>query len=256
MPDVKLSLEGDIFAPSAIAFDEQSATPVEMSAEKVKETVQEFKQAAARAKEAGFDVIEIHAAHGYLIHEFLSPLSNHRTDEYGGSPENRYRFLREIIDEVKQVWDGPLFVRVSASDYTDKGLDIADHIGFAKWMKEQGVDLIDCSSGALVHADINVFPGYQVSFAEKIREQADMATGAVGMITDGSMAEEILQNGRADLIFIGREPFARSILCKNCCETGSIQRFRPLFNTKEAGNAHKRYPVEDISFFIFRETIG
>ncbi|KIU11549.1 NADPH dehydrogenase NamA [Bacillus subtilis] len=92
-----------------------------MSAEKVKETVQEFKQAAARAKEAGFDVIEIHAAHGYLIHEFLSPLSNHRTDEYGGSPENRYRFLREIIDEVKQVWDGPLFVRVSASDYTDKG---------------------------------------------------------------------------------------------------------------------------------------
>lgn len=176
-----------------------------MTTEKVKETVQEFKQAAARAKEAGFDVIEIHAAHGYLIHEFLSPLSNHRTDEYGGSPENRYRFLREIIDEVKQVWDGPLFVRVSASDYTDKGLDIADHIGFAKWMKEQGVDLIDCSSGALVQADINVFPGYQVSFAEKIREQADMATGAVGMITNGSMAEEILQNNRADLIFIGRE---------------------------------------------------
>ncbi|MCC2526011.1 NADPH dehydrogenase NamA [Bacillus halotolerans] len=201
----KAELEGDIFAPSAIAFDEQSSTPVEMTTEKVKETVQEFKQAAARAKEAGFDVIEIHAAHGYLIHEFLSPLSNHRTDEYGGSPENRYRFLREIIDEVKQVWDGPLFVRVSASDYTDKGLDIADHIGFAKWMKEQGVDLIDCSSGALVQADINVFPGYQVSFAEKIREQADMATGAVGMITNGSMAEEILQNNRADLIFIGRE---------------------------------------------------
>ncbi|PLS07338.1 NADPH dehydrogenase NamA [Bacillus halotolerans] len=201
----KAELEGDIFAPSAIEFDEQSSTPVEMTTEKVKETVQEFKQAAARAKEAGFDVIEIHAAHGYLIHEFLSPLSNHRTDEYGGSPENRYRFLREIIDEVNQVWDGPLFVRVSASDYTDKGLDIADHIGFAKWMKEQGVDLIDCSSGALVHADINVFPGYQVSFAEKIREQADMATGAVGMITNGSMAEEILQNNRADLIFIGRE---------------------------------------------------
>ena len=186
-----------------------------MTTEQIKETIQEFKQAAARAKEAGFDIIELHAAHGYLMHEFLSPLSNHRTDEYGGSHENRYRFLGETIEAVKEVWDGPLFVRISASDYTDKGLDIADHIGFAKWMKEQGVDLIDCSSGALVQADINVFPGYQVSFAEKIREQAEIATGAVGLITTGTMAEEILQNNRADLIFVAREllrdpHFARS----------------------------------------------
>ncbi|MCR9038744.1 NADPH dehydrogenase NamA [Bacillus sp. L381] len=211
----KAELDGDIYAPSAIPFDKQSKTPVEMTTEQIKETIQEFKQAAARAKEAGFDIIELHAAHGYLMHEFLSPLSNHRTDEYGGSHENRYRFLGETIDAVKEVWDGPLFVRVSASDYTDKGLDIADHIGFAKWMKEQGVDLIDCSSGALVQADINVFPGYQVSFAEKIREQAEIATGAVGLITTGTMAEEILQNNRADLIFVAREllrdpHFARS----------------------------------------------
>ncbi|MCW8786407.1 MULTISPECIES: NADPH dehydrogenase NamA [Bacillus] len=211
----KAELEGDIYAPSAIPFDEQSKTPAEMTTEQIKETVQEFKQAAARAKEAGFDIIELHAAHGYLMHEFLSPLSNHRTDEYGGSHENRYRFLGETIEAVKEVWDGPLFVRISASDYTDKGLDIADHIGFAKWMKEQGVDLIDCSSGALVQADINVFPGYQVSFAEKIREQAEIATGAVGLITTGTMAEEILQNNRADLIFVAREllrdpHFARS----------------------------------------------
>ncbi|MEH7817416.1 NADPH dehydrogenase NamA [Bacillus velezensis] len=211
----KAELEGDIYAPSAIPFDEQSKTPAEMTTEQIKETIQEFKQAAARAKEAGFDIIELHAAHGYLMHEFLSPLSNHRTDEYGGSHENRYRFLGETIEAVKEVWDGPLFVRISASDYTDKGLDIADHIGFAKWMKEQGVDLIDCSSGALVQADINVFPGYQVSFAEKIREQAEIATGAVGLITTGTMAEEILQNNRADLIFIAREllrdpHFARS----------------------------------------------
>ncbi|WP_424162749.1 NADPH dehydrogenase NamA [Bacillus amyloliquefaciens] len=211
----KAELDGDIYAPSAIPFDEQSKTPTEMTTEQIKETIQEFKQAAARAKEAGFDIIELHAAHGYLMHEFLSPLSNHRTDEYGGSHENRYRFLGETIDAVKEVWDGPLFVRVSASDYTDKGLDIADHIGFAKWMKEQGVDLIDCSSGALVQADINVFPGYQVSFAEKIREQAEIATGAVGLITTGTMAEEILQNNRADLIFVAREllrdpHFARS----------------------------------------------
>ncbi|WP_395096873.1 NADPH dehydrogenase NamA [Bacillus amyloliquefaciens] len=211
----KAELEGDIYAPSAIPFDEQSKTPAGMTTEQIKETIQEFKQAAARAKEAGFDIIELHAAHGYLMHEFLSPLSNHRTDEYGGSHENRYRFLGETIEAVKEVWDGPLFVRISASDYTDKGLDIADHIGFAKWMKEQGVDLIDCSSGALVQADINVFPGYQVSFAEKIREQAEIATGAVGLITTGTMAEEILQNNRADLIFVAREllrdpHFARS----------------------------------------------
>ncbi|MEK4544898.1 NADPH dehydrogenase NamA [Bacillus sp. FSL L8-0173] len=211
----KAELEGDIYAPSAIPFDEQSKTPAEMTTEQIKETIQEFKQAAARAKEAGFDIIELHAAHGYLMHEFLSPLSNHRTDEYGGSHENRYRFLGETIEAVKEVWDGPLFVRISASDYTDKGLDIADHIGFAKWMKEQGVDLIDCSSGALVQADIYVFPGYQVSFAEKIREQAEIATGAVGLITTGTMAEEILQNNRADLIFVAREllrdpHFARS----------------------------------------------
>lgn len=133
----KAELEGDIYAPSAIPFDEQSKTPAEMTTEQIKETIQEFKQAAARAKEAGFDIIELHAAHGYLMHEFLSPLSNHRTDEYGGSHENRYRFLGETIEAVKEVWDGPLFVRISASDYTDKGLDIADHIGFAKWMKEQ-----------------------------------------------------------------------------------------------------------------------
>ncbi|MDU0811604.1 NADPH dehydrogenase NamA [Bacillus siamensis] len=211
----KAELDGEIYAPSAIPFDEQSKTPAEMTIEQIKETIQEFKQAAARAKKAGFDIIELHAAHGYLMHEFLSPLSNHRTDEYGGSHENRYRFLGETIEAVKEVWDGPLFVRVSASDYTDKGLDIADHIGFAKWMKEQGVDLIDCSSGALVQADINVFPGYQVSFAEKIREQAEIATGAVGLITTGTMAEEILQNNRADLIFVAREllrdpHFARS----------------------------------------------
>ncbi|WP_049626975.1 NADPH dehydrogenase NamA [Bacillus sp. JFL15] len=211
----KAELDGEIYAPSAIPFDEQSKTPAEMTIEQIKETIQEFKQAAARAKKAGFDIIELHAAHGYLMHEFLSPLSNHRTDEYGGSHENRYRFLGETIEAVKEVWDGPLFVRVSASDYTDKGLDIADHIGFAKWMKEQGVDLIDCSSGALVQADINVFPGYQVSFSEKIREQAEIATGAVGLITTGTMAEEILQNNRADLIFVAREllrdpHFARS----------------------------------------------
>lgn len=201
----KATVEGDIYAPSAIAFDDKSKKPVEMTTEQIHETISTFKESARRSKEAGFDIIELHAAHGYLVHQFLSPLSNKRSDEYGGSAENRYRFLKEIIEAVKTEWDGPLFVRVSASDYTEGGLTVDDHVAFAKWMKEQGVNLIDVSSGALVHAPINVYPGYQVPFADKIKQQANIDTGAVGLITTGRQAEEILQSERADLIFVARE---------------------------------------------------
>jgi NADPH2 dehydrogenase len=201
----KAELDGEILAPSAIPFDDQSKTPKEMTKEDIAKTIAAFKQAAERAKRAGFDVIEIHAAHGYLIHEFLSPLSNHRTDEYGGSEENRYRFLKEVIEAVKTVWDGPLFVRVSANDYHPEGLRPENFVTIARWLKEQGVDLIDVSSGGLVHAKIPLYPGYQVRFAEKIKHEAEIATGAVGLITSGLHAEEILQNERADLIFIARE---------------------------------------------------
>ncbi|MBU8686361.1 NADPH dehydrogenase NamA [Priestia megaterium] len=201
----KATVEGDIYAPSAIAFDDKSKKPVEMTTEQIHETISAFKESARHSKEAGFDIIELHAAHGYLVHQFLSPLSNKRSDEYGGSAENRYRFLKEIIDAVKTEWEGPLFVRVSASDYTEGGLTVDDHVAFAKWMKEQGVDLIDVSSGALVHAPINVYPGYQVPFADKIKQQANIDTGAVGLITTGRQAEEILQSERADLIFVARE---------------------------------------------------
>ena len=201
----KAVLEGDILAPSALSFNDEMKTPVEMTADDVKETVTAFIKGAERAKKAGFDVIEIHGAHGYLINEFLSPLSNKRTDEYGGSAENRYRFLREIIDGIQQVWDGPLLVRVSAKDYNDEGLDVEDYVVFAQWMKEQGVDLIDVSSGALVPARIPVFPGYQVKLAETIKNGADIDTGAVGLITTGIQAEEILQNERADLVLLARE---------------------------------------------------
>ncbi len=201
----KATVEGDIYAPSAIAFDDKSKKPVEMTTEQIYETISAFKESARRSKEAGFDIIELHAAHGYLVHQFLSPLSNKRSDEYGGSAENRYRFLKEIIEAVKTEWDGPLFVRVSASDYTEGGLTVDGHVAFAKWMKEQGVDLIDVSSGALVHAPINVYPGYQVPFADKIKQQANIDTGAVGLITTGRQAEEILQSERADLIFVARE---------------------------------------------------
>ncbi|WP_201713407.1 NADPH dehydrogenase NamA [Rossellomorea arthrocnemi] len=201
----KAVLEGDILAPSAIPFNEEMKTPVEMTAGDIEETITAFIKGAERAKKAGFDVIEIHGAHGYLINEFLSPLSNKRRDEYGGSAENRYRFLREVIDGIQQVWDGPLLVRVSAKDYNDEGLDVGDYIVFAKWMKEQGVDLIDVSSGALVPARIPVFPGYQVKLAENIKNAAGIDTGAVGLITTGIQAEEILRNERADLILLARE---------------------------------------------------
>ncbi|MHA7137408.1 NADPH dehydrogenase NamA [Rossellomorea arthrocnemi] len=201
----KAVLEGDILAPSAIPFNDEMKTPVEMTANDIKETITAFIKGAERAKKAGFDVIEIHGAHGYLINEFLSPLSNKRTDEYGGSAENRYRFLREVIDGIQQVWDGPLLVRVSAKDYNKEGLDVEDYVVFAQWMKEQGVDLIDVSSGAVVPARIPVFPGYQVKLAETIKKEAKIDTGAVGLITTGIQAEEILQNDRADLVLLARE---------------------------------------------------
>ncbi|MBP2240785.1 NADPH2 dehydrogenase [Cytobacillus eiseniae] len=201
----KAVLEGEILAPSAIAFNEKSKRPKEMTKEEIQDTIEAFKLGAERAKKAGFEIIEIHGAHGYLINEFLSPLSNQRTDEYGGSAENRYRLLHEIIEAIKTVWEGPLFVRVSANDYHEDGLTPQDYVQFAHWMKEQGIDLIDVSSGAVVPAKINVYPGYQVTYAEKIRAEANIPTGAVGLITSPLHAEEILQNERADLIFLARE---------------------------------------------------
>ncbi|WP_026676853.1 NADPH dehydrogenase NamA [Fictibacillus gelatini] len=201
----KAELDGPIIAPSAISFSENMKRPEEMTIKQIQDTVQAFKEGARRAKEAGFDIIELHGAHGYLINEFLSPLSNHRKDEYGGSMEKRYRFLKEIIEAVKEVWSGPLFVRISANDYHEEGYGPADYAIMASWMKEQGVDLVDCSSGAVVRAKIDVYPGYQVPYAELIKKEANVLTGAVGLITSGIQAEEILKNERADLIFLARE---------------------------------------------------
>ncbi|MBB4825652.1 NADPH2 dehydrogenase [Sporosarcina luteola] len=201
----KATVEGTIYAPSAIAFNNQYKTPAEMTKDDIEETIAAFKEAAIRSKKAGFDVIEIHAAHGYLINEFLSPLSNQRTDDYGGSSEKRYRFLREIIDQIRSVWKGPLFVRISAHDYAEGGMAPQDYVEMARWMKTQDVDLIDVSSGAVVPARIDAFPGYQVPYAELLRREADIPTGAVGLITSAIQAEEILKNGRADLVLLARE---------------------------------------------------
>ncbi|WP_307328187.1 NADPH dehydrogenase NamA [Evansella vedderi] len=201
----KSTHEGEIIAPSAVPFNESSKVPKEMSLGDISDTIEAFKRGARRSKEAGFDIIEIHGAHGYLINEFLSPLSNKREDQYGGSRENRFRFLGEIIDNVKTVWDGPLFVRISADEYHEEGNNMDDFIYYSKEMKKLGVDLIDCSSGGVIPVGINPYPGYQVKYAETLRKEAEIATGAVGLITTGVQAEEILQNERADLIFVARE---------------------------------------------------
>ncbi|MDU0332759.1 NADPH dehydrogenase NamA [Paenibacillus sp. 3LSP] len=200
----KAELEETIIAPSAIPFPDKK-TPKAAESGDIRRIVEGFRDGARRAKEAGFDVIEIHAAHGYLLNEFLSPVTNHREDEYGGNADNRYRLLGEVIEAVNSVWSGPLFVRVSANEYDPQGNSLEQYIDYARRMKAQGVDLIDCSSGGLVPAQIQAFPGYQVNLAEQIRRQAEVATGAVGMITDPSHAEEVLCNGRADLVFLGRE---------------------------------------------------
>ena len=195
-------------APSPLPFYENDMVPHALSKEEIAAVVNDFKNAAARALKAGYKLIELHAAHGYLINEFLSPLSNQRTDEYGGSFENRMRFLLEIIAAVQTVWpaDLPLFVRISASDWAVGGWTIADSVQLAMILKKKGVDLVDASSGGVSStAKIPAGPGYQVKFAAAIKKETGMLTGAVGIITTAQQAEEILQQQQADLIIMARE---------------------------------------------------
>ncbi|KQQ99249.1 NADPH dehydrogenase [Arthrobacter sp. Leaf145] len=192
-------------APSAIAWGPESRVPEELTQDGIAEIVDAFRVAAARAKMAGFDVVEVHAAHGFLLNEFLSPISNKRTDEYGGDHAGRYRIVREVVDAVRTEWNGPLFVRISSTDYVDGGNTPEDFIVFGAWMKEQGVDLIDASSGGTAPVKVSSFPGFQVPAAELIRREVGIPTGAVGRIENGQQAEDIVRNGRADLVFIGRE---------------------------------------------------
>jgi 2,4-dienoyl-CoA reductase-like NADH-dependent reductase (Old Yellow Enzyme family) len=195
-------------APSAIPFSGSYPKPAALDENGVRAVVQAFADAARRALDAGFLVIEVHAAHGYLIDEFLSPLSNKRTDAYGGSFENRTRILREIVAGIRGVWPEhlPLFVRISATDWVEGGWDLKQSIELAKQIRPLGVDLIDCSSGGIVpDAKIPIGPGYQVPFAEAIRREAGILTAAVGMITTAAQATEILRDGKADLIVMARE---------------------------------------------------
>ena len=195
-------------APSAVAYNEKDEKPVALTAAGIEKVIADFKAATVRCIAAGYQVIEIHAAHGYLFHQFLSPLSNLRTDEYGGSFENRIRLLLEVTAAIKEVWpaENALFIRLSATDWAEGGWSPEESIKLAAILKEKGADLIDCSSGGNVpYQVIPVGPGYQVQFAEAIKKGADILTGAVGLITEAKQAEEILQEGRADLIFMARE---------------------------------------------------
>lgn len=194
-----------IVAPSSISFSDDYRVPVELDQNGINKIIKEFKDGAERADKAGFDTIEIHGAHGYLIHEFLSPLSNKRTDKYGGSRENRVRFLQEILTSVKQIWpaEKPILLRVSADDYTPGGIDKKEIVEIINLIKDQ-VDMIHVSSGGVVNARINSFPGYQVTHAETIRRDCDVPTIAVGLIQEYDHIEEIISNERADLVALGR----------------------------------------------------
>jgi 2,4-dienoyl-CoA reductase-like NADH-dependent reductase (Old Yellow Enzyme family) len=199
--------------------------------------VEAFAASARRALAAGFQVIEIHGAHGYLINEFLSPLSNQRTDEYGGSFENRIRFVSEIATAIRKVWPAtlPLFIRISASDWAEGGWTVDDSVELMKRLKPLGVDLVDCSSGGLVpYAKIELGPGYQVPFADAVRKGAAILTGAVGLITKPEQADEIVRQGRADLVLLARE-FLR-------------EPYWPLFAAKELG-AEPPVPVQYLRAF-------
>jgi 2,4-dienoyl-CoA reductase-like NADH-dependent reductase (Old Yellow Enzyme family) len=195
-------------APSAIPFLPSDNPPKELDIKGIEKIKADFRSAAKRALDAGFKLIDLHSAHGYLLHEFLSPLTNLRKDNYGGNFENRIRLLLEIVGEIQSVWpeNYPLIVRLSATDWAEKGWDIDEVVKLAAILKQKGVDLIDTSSGGLLpDVKIPFGPGYQVPFAGRIRKEAGIMTGAVGMITDALQAEEILNKGQADLILIGRE---------------------------------------------------
>ena len=197
-----------IVAPSAVRYDDACVVPTALTEEGIHEITAAFVQAAGRALLAGFQVVEVHAAHGYLLHQFLSPLSNRRSDDYGGSFENRTRLLREVVTAVRSVWPEhlPLLVRISATDWVEGGWEIEQSLELVRQLLPLGVDLIDCSSGGSApHAKVPLGPGYQTQFAEQIRRETGSRTSAVGMITDPAQADHIIRSGQADLVMLARE---------------------------------------------------
>lgn len=198
----------EVIAPSPLPFGDDHPVPVEMDEREIARVISLFAASARRAREAGFDVVELHAAHGYLISSFLSPITNHRTDRYGGSFENRIRFLLEVVEAVRSEWppEKPLFVRISCTDWMEGGWDLEQSVRLAQILKAGGeVDLMDCSSGGVdPRQKVDFYPGYQVPFAAAIRARAGIATGAVGLISSPDLAEQIVASGQADLVVMAR----------------------------------------------------
>ena len=197
-----------VVGPSPIAFSDRYQVPKALMVAEIRAIQQKFVQAAQRALEAGFEWLEIHAAHGYLLHEFYSPISNHREDEYGGSFENRIRFLVETAQAVRKVWPErlPLTTRISGTEWAEGGWDVPQSVALARVLKQEGLDLIDCSSGGNVaHVEIPLKPGYQVHIAAEVRKGADILTAAVGLISEPKQADEIIRDGKADIVLLGRE---------------------------------------------------
>jgi 2,4-dienoyl-CoA reductase-like NADH-dependent reductase (Old Yellow Enzyme family) len=218
------------WAPSAIPFDHDWQVPQALDLVGIRQVVADFRAAAERALSAGFRLIEIHAAHGYLLHQFLSPLSNRRTDDYGGSLQNRARLVCEVIAAIREVWpeDLPLWLRISATDWADDGWDIEQSVQLARLVKPLGIDLIDVSSGGLVpHVKIPLGPGYQAPFAASIRRDADIATGAVGLITEPEQAEAIIDGGTADVVLIARESLRDPYFPRRAAKTLGAQVAAP-----------------------------
>jgi len=231
--------------PSAIPINENSPVPKEMTIEDINKVKEEFKKAAQRADKAGFDIIEIHGAHGYLLHSFFSPISNHRNDLYGGSFENRIRFALEVIADIKSVWpeNKPLFYRLSSIDAPGEGADLQDNINLAKALKVAGVDVVDCSSGGITGSPVltksKIIPGFQVPYSEKIKNEAEINSMAVGAIINPDQANEIILNKRADLVAIGRELLA---------DTQWVYKAATHFNLDNA----KSYLPDSYSFYLSR----
>jgi 2,4-dienoyl-CoA reductase-like NADH-dependent reductase (Old Yellow Enzyme family) len=225
----------DVMAPSAIPFSPDYPMPVELSTPGIAGVVRAFGEAARRAQQAGYRVVEIHAAHGYLLHSFCSPLTNHRSDAYGGSFENRTRIVREVAENVRRHWPEkyPLFIRISASDWTPGGWDVEQSIELARSLRPLGVDLVDCSSGGNVAgAKMPMVPGYQTPFAAQIRQSTGMLTGAVGLITSAVQAEQILRTAQADVVLLARQmlrdPYwpMHAAIELGCAESWPVQYLR------------------------------
>lgn len=222
------SLSGGPFGPSAISFSDEYRMPHALTKDQISGIVTAFGKAAGRADAAGFDALEVHAAHGYLLHSFLSPLTNRRTDEYGGTLKNRVRFLREVLEAVRKVWPGdkPLWLRVSAQDYAEGGIDGTMMVQIISEIAGL-VDLVHVSTGGLLPSGVRSYPGYQVALSEKIRKECGKPTIAVGLITNAEMAEEILQNGRADLVAFGRELLRNPYFAVQAAEKYNVPGYVP-----------------------------